>query len=46
MEGYLRPGCVHVTLQATLDRPTHLASVSGGILQAMEHLIQRAPWHP
>ena len=41
MEGYLRPGCVHLTLQATLDRHSHRATISGGVQHVMQHLIQR-----
>ena len=42
MEGYLRPGCVHVTLQAIVDQNTHETSVSGGIANVVRQLIARA----
>ena len=42
MEGYLRPGCVHVTVQAIVDSNTREASVAGGISNVMRQLIQRA----
>jgi len=42
MEGYLRPGCVHVTVQAIVDQDTHDTSVSGGIANVVMQLIARA----
>ncbi len=42
MEGYLRPGCVHVTVQAIVDQDTHDTSVSGGIANVVRQLIARA----
>ena len=42
MEGYLRPGCVHVTVQAIVDQNTHDTSVSGGIANVVRQLIARA----
>lgn len=42
MDGYLRPGCVHVTLQGTVDESTHLASLAGGIEAVLKVLIQGA----
>ncbi len=42
MEGYLRPGCVHVTVQAIVDSNTNEASVAGGISNVMRQLIARA----
>ena len=49
MEGYLRPGCVHVTVQAIVDQDTHDTSVSGGIANVVRQLIARAApfvWFP
>ena len=41
MEGYLRPGCVHVTVQAIVDQDTHDTSMSGGIANVVRQLIAR-----
>ena len=32
-------GCVHVTMQGTVDESTHLASLAGGLIAAMKHFI-------
>ncbi len=44
MEGYMRPGCVHVTLQATVAASA-VASDGGAhnLRNAIAHLLEREP---
>lgn len=40
-EGYIRPGCVHVTLQSLLDRDTALDAAQQGVRPCVTHLMKR-----
>ncbi|KAK9814218.1 hypothetical protein WJX72_002446 [[Myrmecia] bisecta] len=42
-EGYMRPGCVHLTLQAHMPRAAHAAVRAKGVAAAVDHLVQADP---
>ncbi|KAL4859578.1 Teosinte glume architecture 1 [Chlorella vulgaris] len=43
MEGYLRPGCVHLTVNALMGSEEHALLASSGVRAVVERLVARQP---